>query len=68
MNECPICPLMSIGTDDYTPCVGDRCQMWAYESCGLVCSSPDLTEVVEAIDDLTEAVEHMDKTIDSFPV
>lgn len=64
----PICPIMSIGAGDYTPCVGERCQLWKYQRCGLFHEAPDLYDIVEAVNDLTDAVEHMDKTIDSFPV
>ena len=60
----PICPIMSIDADDYTPCVGERCQLWKYQRCGLFHESPDLYDIVEAVNDLTDAVEHMDKTID----
>ena len=55
---------LSIGADDYTPCVGERCQLWKYQRCGLFHESPDLYDIVEAVNDLTDAVEHMDKTID----
>lgn len=68
MNECPICPLMSIGMDDYTPCVGDRCQMWKYQQCGLIHDDPDPYDIVEAVNDLTEAVEGVQKSIIHMPV
>ena len=44
--------------------VGERCQLWKYQRCGLFHESPDLYDIVEAVNDLTDAVEHMDKTID----
>lgn len=57
MNECPICPIMSIGADDYTSCVGERCACWKYEDCGLIHTAPDLYDIEQSFDSLTEAVQ-----------
>lgn len=68
MNECPICPLMSIGTADYALCVGERCQLWKFEKCGLINVEPDMYDVTESIDHLTEAMQTVAREIHVKPV
>lgn len=68
MNECPICPLMSIGTDDYTPCVGERCQMWKYQQCGLIHTAPDLYDIGQSLDNLTAAMQAVAREIHRKPL
>lgn len=63
MEDFTICPLMSIGTEDYTPCVGDRCACWKYEDCGLIHATPDLYDIEQSLDSMTEAVQAMAREI-----